>query len=296
MVPSSFGNGPLRFASILLGATLVIGARTPQEFRMTVFVLAFAHYFMALWYSRNHWKNIFRSTRVLLASTGVLLAGALLYQFHFPIVIYFAIHHAFNEVYMMERTVDGFRRPSWKVFRASAVAFHLFAYGMILHQQAVLAQLPIAFYCAGLALSLVAYLYGLSRVVHELDRKTLIDFALFDAGILLLAGLSMIYRFSFAQVILYHFLYWTFYPLGKMMNGPRQGLWQYGALTMVAIAFFYALSPMSFLESAMSVKEFTHQFVMWGYVHITVSFILSTTQPAWINRFFRAPLPLQTSN
>jgi hypothetical protein len=280
----------LRFLSLALAMSAVILLPGQQVFKTFVSVIGFTHYFVSLWYGRHHAIAALKNSRGLSMSVALLAAGYALYHIKFPLVIYFAVHHAFNEVYLLDRTVAGLRSRPWAIYRVSAVSMHFFIFCAILHRNASFAQLPVWVYWTGIGLSLIGYLYGLSRVAPLADQKVLPSVILFDSLAVLLAGLALIWRITFLQVLCYHFFYWTFFPIRKMISGPRFNLAGYAALTLGSLLVFYVLSPFGHFRSPEAIKVFSEQFILWGYVHITLSFAMSLAQPSWINQMFR-PVP-----
>jgi hypothetical protein len=52
-------------------------------------------------------------------------------------------------------------------------------------------------------------------------------------------------------------------------------------VTILSTLFFFALSPAGRLGAGHA-SLFVSQFVLWSYVHITASFLVSDAQPGWI--------------
>lgn len=255
-----------------------------------VFALGFVHYLLGLLYARRQTIQVLAQPHSRIPAVLVLGLGAALYYQNVPLYIYFAIHHAFNEVYVrdpLHAHLDGAARR-----RTTAVVFHASAYMLILTAQKLPA--PALILVASIVVgSFAAYMLDLVRIRAKLGWAGLADLCTIEIVIIALVPIAFFYQFQFIEVVLYHFLFWAVYPLVRMLErrgggvGPVAG---YLGLTLGALAVFWFISPAGSPHYKVPVELYYDQFVFWSYVHITLSFALSRAHPDWITRWF-SPRP-----
>jgi hypothetical protein len=97
------------------------------------------------------------------------------------------------------------------------------------------------------------------------------------------------------KVVLFHFVLWTFLPVGRIRSRGRGALAGYVALSTAAVVSFLSLSPLGVSGIRLGVATFTLQFFVCSYAHILLSFALSDADPDWAVRFFRGAVPYRTA-
>src|SRR5208282_6423635 len=94
----------LRLASILGVVLAVRLAPNPLAWLTIVYVLGFTHYMMAAIYSRRQLQEAYAQPLSLVPVLALAVFGIGFYSLQFPLLIFFALHHAFNEAYVLKDT------------------------------------------------------------------------------------------------------------------------------------------------------------------------------------------------
>jgi hypothetical protein len=276
----------LRFVAVLI--TVLIATQVKDVvWSSLLWSLAFVHYALALFYSRRRMALVTSQTHSLIPAVGVTLAGAALYLNQFSLLIYFGIHHVFNEVYLWNRTLsvpeDGGRRA----LRGSAVLLNGFIYAVLLRHYSELSWIDPSLLFAGLLASYGYFFYCFNRLHPSLSLFTLINSCSFELFGLLLVILSLFTPIGLNHIVLYHFIFWSLYPINKFYKQGHGELTRYLVVSLVLLGIFLLFSPMGVSDRAASEYYYYEQFLFWSFVHITLSFFLSDAHPAWITRWFR---------
>lgn len=285
----------VRTTSILITALLTVLLSDYRIWQTLVFSLGFSHYAMSLYYSRRQATRVLGQPSSYLPLAITLMFGGLLYLKNFPLVVFFAVHHVCNEVYMLKYSDRVEAHPKLPYLRASSLFLQSFTYAVILHDHRALQFLDLPFLYGGLALSLASFVYFLTALSPSMTRRELIDASSFEVTGLLLVGLSSFVQITFLQIVCYHFVLWIIYPMEKIGAGGSGELVGYLGWTIGLTAFFFALSPLGALGSPASASVYYPQFVLWSYIHISTSFALSSGHPGWITRWFKPRPVLQPS-
>jgi len=274
----------MQCASIVATAVLYMNISVSTSWLSLVYGLGFSHYALALLYSTRAARPVLTQPHSLAALGVVIAAGTYLYLNLFPLYIYFGVHHVFNEVYMRRRLIPG--ELNTVALRTSAVVLHVIAYFLLLRAQAIAASGYLPVVLAGLVAAAGVYVSTLVRGRRALSISQWIDLTAFEVIVLALVPLAFVYPFTLEQVVCYHFIFWILYPLRRLTgSGPALGV--YMILTVASIAVFLLISPLGPLTLRVPVRSFVDQFILWSYVHITLSFALSAAHPDWITRWFR---------
>lgn len=276
----------LRFVAILI--TVLIATQVKDVVWLSLlWSLAFVHYALALFYSRRRMALVASETHSLIPAVGVTLAGAALYLNQFSLLIYFGIHHVFNEVYLWNRTLpvseDGRRRA----LRGSAVLLNAFVYAVLLRHYSELSWIDPSLLFAGLLASYGYFFFCLSRLHPSLGLVSLLNSCSFELFGLLLVILSLFTPIDLNHIVLYHFIFWSLYPIDKFYRQGHGELTRYLVVSVVLLGIFLLFSPMGVSDRAASEYYYYEQFIFWSFVHITLSFFLSDGHPMWITRWFR---------
>ena len=251
-----------------------------------VFALGLAHYTISVFYSRLQIVDLYRSPQRLIPLLSLGAWGGILFLGSFPLVWFFALHHAFNESYLLRRSVSS-GAPGVREFRSVGVLLHVFLYLTLLRHDPALQFIPAEFLFAGLGASYVMFALYLSRIRQNLTRSAIVENCGFELlGIAVLVA-SVFFKFSFLQVVMYHFVFWMLYPLPKLWSSESSELSIYLGMTIVCLSLFVWLSPRTANASDMFQTTYFEQFTLWSYFHITTSFALSNAHPDWIIRLFR---------
>ena len=65
------------------------------------------------------------------------------------------------------------------------------------------------------------------------------------------------------------------------------GLTEYAGLSLAFAGVALLLSPLGPSATRLAMHTYSEQFLVWSYLHITLSFALSDAHPAWTVRLFR---------
>lgn len=294
----------LRLTSLLIVVLIVSRSPNTRTWTNIVYGLALAHYLLALLYSRRQIVETLRRPYGAVPLLSIAILGIGLYLGQFSLLIYFALHHAFNEAFMIRDAAPA-DDPDVKALRGSAVLVHILLYLFILRRQAAfsfgagstmyalisgyITTKYLAFYAIGAALtvSYAAFFYYLYRVRRFLTARTFVENCGMELVGLFLVAVSFSVSFSYLHVVLYHVVFWSLYPIPKLWSAGAAKTAGYLILTAAAAAVFLALSPIGLFTSRAAAGVFQRQFILWTYVHITSSLLLSNAHPEWIVNLFR---------
>jgi len=245
----------------------------------------FSHYILAVLYAKRQVRELGTHPRFLLPLAAVAVIGTSAYLSGFPIVIYFGLHHVFNEIYIVDRARGGGDGPVDRNLRTAALICHLFIYFTIVRDHNHMRWIADSALFTGLAASFCVYVFLLVRALPTLSavlRRSSIQLV----G-LIMVGVSFFVEIEFLNIVLYHVVFWVFYPLTKMVGHGSRPIIRYLSGTVGITALFLLISPMSNVPFRLTANEFNHQLVLWAFVHITLSLALSTAHPTWITRWFQ---------
>jgi hypothetical protein len=281
--------GPLystfRLASVVVVALLASLAPDRITWVSLAWSLAFSHYLVGLWYSRTQFLPLLRHPTTVV-SLGVLMTmGMGLYFTGWPLLYYFGVHHALNEVYMLNRITHAQHSRALALFRGAGWLLHLVLYAAMLRKQRDLAFLNTQVLWGTL---LVVYLlYGASflGVRAKLSPQERIDNSLFECLGIGFVIASVWIDFTALHIACYHFAFWVFYPTASFIRMGR-GLIPYLGLTVGTLAGFILLSPLALLGPHLSLASYRTAFHFFSYFHITLSFALSDANPSWLRQVF----------
>lgn len=279
------------FALIRLIAALgVLALRGlfPAAYPSLFLGVLFGHYALALWYSRRRAQEVLtaRTSPAALFVLGllcVLLPGA-----GGPaLLLYFGLHHALTEGYMLatRRTDPRALGGAESRLLASRVALTLASYAVLLHASAPLSRLPLPVLHALLGVAVAAFVLCLVPVARRLPPGDLVDLLAFEAIGLCVCWLGQAARVSFHDAVFYHLIVWMMVPL-RQLRGAAARL-GYLAQTAAVSLFFFALMPHLGWFRHLTLPWWVGQSEFWGFFHITTSFSLSRFNPGFITRWFQ---------
>lgn len=261
-----------------------------------VLSLGFAHYAASFIYARRQIRALGQSAFSWVTLVALVAGSVAIYLYpknqELVLLMYFGIHHVFNEVYLSHRAL-GSDFDQVKRLRLLGMVLNLALYAAILAREQVVSffvnTTPIAILTIVAA---VAYCAELARTARQVDRAkwaNLVSLELLGGGVGI-AVLAFGLQLRFIDIVLYHFVFWALYPAARM--AAAQGfptLRRYIALNAVLLAVSLALSPVGIWQYALSGSLFLEAFYFFSYFHISASFAVSDQHPSWIIRLFRAP-------
>lgn len=249
---------------------------------------AFVHYLLALYYSRKRLWHMGYGKPMLLA-IATMAGGWLLYINEFSLLIYFGVHHVFNEVYLTNRAIPPVNEQLRKGFLVSAIFLNASIYAVVLREYPEISWVDHGLLFGLLITSGSAFLYYVIRLADELESWGCLGLAVVECMGLVLVVISFFVDIRLNYIVLYHFIFWFFYPISMFRQRGGSALTGYVAASFGLLVLFIALSPISpvsSLDKGLSEHYFTQQFIFWSYLHITISFIVSDAHPLWIRRTF----------
>lgn len=277
----------LRITAILV--TMLIVTQSKDVVWWSLFwSVAFVHYGLALYYSRKRIIAVASRTHSLVPALAVISGGAALYVNQFSLLIYFGIHHVFNEVYLLDRKLPVADDEKRRELRVSAILLNAFIYAVLLRHYSELAWIDPTILFGGLFISYVLFFYRLNRLRPFLGAMDLIDSCAFEMSGLLLVLFSLFAQLNLNYIVFYHFVFWSLYPIEKFNSQGGGALVRYLTVSVLLMGFFLLFSPMGVVDRVVSERYYYQQFIFWSYAHITLSFVLSDAHPVWITRWFRS--------
>jgi hypothetical protein len=285
------GVGGLRILSVALTWAFVASASSEVAYLAGVFGLGMAHYVASFIYSKRQLSEFVSGRRSRLAfavlfGMGVALAWAP-HAHAAKLVYYFALHHIFNEVYLVGRITS-----STRAFRAIAIVYHTVVYFAVLLNEEFLAWsvpfLTPQVVAPVLAVAAAAYAAAWVPLLRSRRGRGLLSVGLMDLGLLALAGASIagMIHVQYLDVVMYHFVLWALYPVNAFVRRPETAvpaMLKYLAITAgLLVLFIWTATP--HIRPGSPVWTL---FFVFSYLHITTAFALSDAFPSWITIWFQ---------
>ena len=276
-------------AMLLLAYSIADWTGAPRDIVWKIFVygLAFAHYLLAFFYSKRQLQQVTSSPSTLMAFLFVIALGIALFATGFPLLVVFAIHHVFNEVFVLNRIVPKNDKKESSQFRCSSILLNLLLYFVLLRDTDLLKPLPIVWLFPALAAAYLLFGWCLLRIRPDMQPGDFIDACFFEILGLVLLGISFFHSFTLLDIVFYHVAFWLFYPLPKFWKQGHAEAFNYLGWNLGISAAMMIITPLSFNNLGLPLTFFTTQFLFWSYIHITTSMGLSTAHPKFITRWFR---------
>lgn len=254
-----------------------------------VFALGFCHYLVAMIYSVRPLRSLAVQGHSYLPLAILLGAGWWLYDNRFPLELYFALHHLFNEAYLKGKLFPDINEPRGPFHGTTLLALlHGSAYILLIRSQAlppwlsgvlvVLFLVCVVVYLRRVWLARAGTAPGMAAFLNRTGLEWLS---------LLLVPISFFYQFDFKLIVFYHFVIWGLLPLQhQLITGRHRAALTYVGISVAAFLPFYLISPLGPPKWQVPYYLYGEQFFFWSYFHITVSFALSRSHPGWINYWF----------
>jgi len=279
-----------RLVAVLL-TVVAVGVTSDIVWFSIVWSAAFAHYLLALFYSKKKIHDLVRrGYRVLLWSGLTMLAGAALYFGQFSLLLYFGVHHVFNEVYLVNKRLSLHDKALRGRFIRSGLILNSMIYVVLMRNYQEFDWVPDEVFFSLLTISVLYFIYSVRSLIGILQHGDVIDAIAFEVIGLLLVLLSLYVDIRLNYVVLYHFVFWYIYPVSSFKRQGHGVVLTYIVLSTAMLIMFLVLSPIGPFDRATSEYYFRNQFILWSYIHITVSFMLSDAHPMWIRRIYNPSL------
>ena len=288
----------MRASAVLLTASAIFltGSQVPFNDRWDSYVysLAFGHYFMALIFSKKQIRQIMAEPGFAWKAAGLLALGGLIYYRQWlPLLLYFGIHHALNEVYQLERVTSRKMNPDFASFRYAGIAVSLSVFLFLVRKQLFLDRahpenpFPVAWLAGAVIVSYAVYFYRFRRIAMTMSRTERIDNCAAEIVYLALIFVSMHHQIRSNDVVAYHFIYWMIQPLPTLSKDGAAEVTKYIGATALLFFVFFIVSPLGPIPYPLRESWFHKQFIFWSYFHITLTFALSNSNPRPLVNFFR---------
>ncbi len=249
-----------------------------------------SHFLWSFYYSRRQLASLPKRTELLgWTASGIAFAVFTVWSFFPPMVLYFAIHHAFSEGYMVSQTYpDAKSEKSNKFLLVSRIYLTVAGYLLLLRSEKPLDLFPIVGLQVFFALACACFALALLVSNKGLAKKGLLDTGLFE-----IIGIVSVFIFSgrlyFIDIVFYHLLVWVILPLKKEGNNNKGKFSNYMVQTAVSAAGFLLITPMSGLFPAITYEHLSRVTTGIGYWHITLTFFISRYNPQFLVKRFFAP-------
>jgi hypothetical protein len=256
--------------------------------------LGLAHYAASFLYAGKPLSKLGSTTFAWLALVALFVVNMALYfapgNQETILLVYFGIHHVFNEVYITHRAMGGAFPRLWRL-RVAAILLNAALYAAILsHERFIAALVPIEALVGALIVLGVGYAFELRRAWPTLGRGRAADLVSVEVIGLIVAATVLTFDINirFLDVVFYHFVFWAIYPVAKLAKvAGWQGVRRYGLLNAALMALAFAASPFGIVHYALGPSLFLQAFFFFSFLHISASFAVSDQHPAWIIRLFR---------
>lgn len=269
----------------LLAVTLVAAASlilSRVDMLLVTVALLFAHYPLAFFFSARTMSRMTDGWKVWRSLGFILgLSVVLIFLDPFSWGLYFAIHHALTEGFLLPDENLPENSPGYFPFgimeESLRVAFHVFIYCFTVRSSFNFDWLYSPWLIAGAALCF------LSLMIFFPKRRNWIHLGF---GWLPLV-VSLFVPIYFYHLLLYHVLIWIFFPaLNQFRHEPQRLklhlLTNVGLSTLFLLVLFVYQDPFRY-----ETWEACQPFLLIGtYIHITSSFALSSLNPLWIRRIW----------
>ena len=146
-------------------ATFAVTLSVPDYSVWLAIIISFglSHYLLAFYYARAQLKFIATNRSLRLPGITLLVVGGILYLTKFPLAVFFAIHHAFNEGYLRPSPASA-SKALWESLNGARALLHGVAYLLILRHEAVLNPIPDGGLWIAFVVALALYLQSLNQL------------------------------------------------------------------------------------------------------------------------------------
>ena len=277
----------MRLSAIAITSLLATFVHDITTWQSAVLSIGFGHYLLSAWYARSKFAKVATNWNTAIPMAATVVVGAVLYLGSFPLIIYFAVHHVINEVYLGTESLKQLNANQQRQFRAIAIPLQTLLYFCLLRSDPELAYLNGNVLLVSLAIAYVCYFAFLLRLRKYLRGRDLLELATFEIVGLCILAVSFVIEIRFLDIVCYHFVFWWFYPAAKLAAKQGGAVRHYAVQTGLLIGASFLLSPAGLIgDYPFRESVYLKQFILWSHIHITSSFFLSAAHPAWITRWF----------
>ena len=273
--------------ALALLATVTAAASITDNSLWLAAVVAFglSHYVLSFYYAAPQIKFLVTSPAHQLSGVTLLVAGSVLYLTKFPLAIFFALHHAFNEGYLRRSTAPSEGSVTESVGAARAL-LHGLGFMVVIRHEAALRNIPEMLLWLGFAMAAAFYWRAVSAD-KDVPHASVAGSSSPEVLLFLVVLLSLQMEISWLQVVFYHFALWAIHPIAGLSKKGSAAMTEYVALTIGSLIGFFVMTTTKLASDFLDMAFWYGQFLFWSYVHIATSLALSKAHPAWIVRLFQ---------
>ncbi len=282
-----------RFLSIGVVVATFTWLTKPQAMAVVI-AIGLSHYALSFVYSRRQFSELIKRPASYLPMVLLIPATAAMILLDGPtipfLVLYFGLHNALTETYFMNIPLGKRDAPGMRGLARWRLSWNTLAFLVIMwHRLGLVPKSSVLFAVVAAAAILAGYetIRRIWLLRDRLSRQALFDQLAFE-GLLggLLAASFFMPPVSFSQFVLYHFAMWLFIPLPGLARGGVRPVINYFGATAILFVAVLAMTPLMFPPISIPIPQLADQLYLWGYIHISASFALSSLNPHWITRFF----------
>lgn len=286
---------PIQLIALLVSG-LLFEVFSNFQARNIMYALGFSHYFLGFIYSRADVTRVLSHTNTIFPLILLGLAGVGLFQGDFSLVWFFGLHHAINEAYIFtkydkphnlkqHKSSDAMAYLSTSRLKTTSFVTHLAGYLVIVDfglSKPVWWALFVIF-----SLSFVFFQYAIRQYkAHNTQHSGFSECLLL--GVMCIDYWVM--PISIEYFVMYHFVFWILFPAqGMWARKQIKSINKYLLYTAITWALFLLFGPLGIGIThpyTLGSRENYYWFVVFSYAHITLSFAISKTNPAWVQKLF----------
>jgi len=288
----------IRCFAIALTALAYLSVKV-ETFYSIYFAIAMAHYLGGVIYSRHQATQVFSNQRAALFFLFLIPLSLLVFYAKVSPVMYFGIHHVLTEIYMANRFVGKEGSSEKNTLMATRIPMLTFCYLYLMRYSPEFPPfLPVIFIKLGVIVSIPGFLvhayltWTKDKKIRILQRFIIFEIAMLIVWSILLATVHR--QIGIDHVIFYHGVCWFLYPLPKIMKSEKWDFVKFSAAVIIPAGLALGLTPlgesMGYMLAGsaqiLDVKGMRTSIMFWGYLHISLSFALSSSNPVWIRKLY----------
>lgn len=273
-----------RLVAVVLTFALANALPARGAFSSVIIGIALGHYVLGYAYGRDQLVASFGAVSSAIALLTLVAIGAASYYAGVSIIWPFALHHALNEVFLLDRFTTNARAFLIRLLRGAGFAFHIALYIVFVRASFTFWH-HVNHLLVFLAVAGALYAGALFAARRLLSVRELVGHTLVEVVMLGVLALSFRAEINVLHVACYHFAQWAIFPATQMASRTRyRALVIYITATVVVTAACIAVSPLHLMPWVLSAATFHMLFNLFSHIHITTSFVLSRTNPLFVWR------------
>ncbi len=241
------------------------------------YAVLFGHYMVQIIYSKKQRAALKNSPDPKIWFLVLALIAVAQFTPYLPISVFFGFHFIFSEIYT-ERFAD--HDPAIKWFR---ILTNFSIYSLLLHGAPAIGWIPFSFLYLCLMVGCIGLLYLALRARNDSELWFLLGYELVGAAFAIFLPPN---RPQLSDIIFYHLIWWFIFPLRRMRG---KELFSYLFLTVSITGVFFLFTPSANVKP-IPLSVLGYYSIVSGNIHIALSFMLSISNPEWINRIFHPHL------